>query len=211
MRVRLETPSLRREAEFLCSVRGSRGLHRGYVSPPATPAAYRNYLKVLRRKNQQAFFVVLIESGALVGVVSIDDIVGGSFQYASLGYYVFSPYDGQGLMREGMVLAIRHCFREIRLHRLEVAIQPANRRSIKLVAGLGFRHEGLALRFVKVFGRWRDHERWALLADEWRAIASARRASSVGAASVGAASVGAAFQPRTQNRGENAAPKPRPR
>jgi ribosomal-protein-alanine N-acetyltransferase len=72
-------------------------------------------------------------------------------------------------MREGVQLAIRRCFRELGLHRLEANIQPANRRSIELVASLGFRNEGLALRFAKVAGRWRDHERWALLADEWRA------------------------------------------
>ena len=169
MQVYLERPSLRREAEFIRAVRRSRSLHRGFVTAPTAPAAYRNYLAVLRRRDQEAFFVILAESQALAGVVTIDDIARGSFQSANLGYYSLVPHAGKGYMRQGVELALEHCFRELRLHRLEANVQPANERSIALVASIGFRKEGLAIGFAKVAGRWRDHERWAMLASEWRA------------------------------------------
>jgi ribosomal-protein-alanine N-acetyltransferase len=70
-------------------------------------------------------------------------------------------------MREGLHLVIDRCFDDLRLHRLEANIQPSNERSIALVRGLGFRKEGLSRRYLKIGGRWRDHERWALLVDEW--------------------------------------------
>ena len=70
-------------------------------------------------------------------------------------------------MREGLQLVIERAFDELGLHRLEANIQPANERSIALVRGLGFRNEGLSRRYLKISGRWRDHERWALLAEEW--------------------------------------------
>ena len=168
MRVYLERMSLRREPEFLTFVRGSRRLHNGYVAPPATPEEYRDYLKVLRRKDQEAFFVTLRDSDEMAGVVTIDDIARGSFQYANLGYYAFARYAGRGYMREGVRLAVHHCFRALKLHRLEASIQPSNQRSIEIVSQLGFRKEGIAVRYAKIAGRWRDHERWALLADEWR-------------------------------------------
>jgi len=76
------------------------------------------------------------------------------------------PWQRQGLMTEGLALVIGHAFRRLRLHRLEANIQLGNRASIGLVRRLGFRREGYSPRYLAIRGRWRDHERWALLADE---------------------------------------------
>jgi ribosomal-protein-alanine N-acetyltransferase len=104
----------------------------------------------------------------LVGVVNISEIVRGIFRSAYLGYYAFDPLAGTGLMRMGLALAIAHAFTELKLHRLEANIQPDNSRSIKLVESLGFRREGYSPRYLKIAGRWRDHERWAILSEGWR-------------------------------------------
>jgi ribosomal-protein-alanine N-acetyltransferase len=63
---------------------------------------------------------------------------------------------------------IRLAFRSYKLHRLEANIQPGNHRSIALVRGLGFAREGYSPRYLKIGGRWRDHERWALTVERWR-------------------------------------------
>ena len=62
---------------------------------------------------------------------------------------------------------VSRAFRELRLHRLEANIQPDNEPSRRLVQRLGFRNEGFSPRYLKVAGRWRDHERWALTVEEW--------------------------------------------
>ena len=67
-----------------------------------------------------------------------------------------------------MQLALRYAFAELRLHRVEANIQPANKRSLTLAKKAGFRREGFSPRYLKIGGRWRDHERWAILADEVR-------------------------------------------
>ena len=71
-------------------------------------------------------------------------------------------------MSEGLGLLLRLAFRRLRLHRLEANIQPGNAQSIALVRRAGFRREGLSPRYLKIGGRWRDHERWAITVEEWR-------------------------------------------
>ena len=69
-------------------------------------------------------------------------------------------------MFEGMKLVTQFAFTEMGLHRVEANVQPGNAGSLALVRKCGFRREGFSPRYLQVLGEWRDHERWALLADE---------------------------------------------
>ena len=84
-----------------------------------------------------------------------------------IGYYAFAGFERRGLMRAGLSLVARHAFRQLKLHRLEANIQPDNLASIALVRRCGFQLEGYSPRYLKIGGRWRDHERWAVLADKY--------------------------------------------
>jgi ribosomal-protein-alanine N-acetyltransferase len=170
-RVLIRKPRLADEDAFLAAARRSGRLHRPWIdSLPATPAAFRRNLKSKNGRTHAAFYIWLRQPRELVGVVNVNEIVRGSFQGAYLGYYAFEPHAGQGLMREGLALVIDHAFSTMKLHRLEANIQPGNIRSRSLVRSLGFRKEGFSPRYLKVGGRWRDHERWALLAEDWRML-----------------------------------------
>jgi ribosomal-protein-alanine N-acetyltransferase len=70
-------------------------------------------------------------------------------------------------MREGMQLVLGHAFRNLKLHRVEANIQPANRSSLAMVRKCGFVREGFSRRYLKICGRWKDHERWALLSEDY--------------------------------------------
>jgi [ribosomal protein S5]-alanine N-acetyltransferase len=169
-RVRLERPSARREREFLDAVRRSRRLHGRWVAPPASAPAYRAYLARTRRPVHRGYFVIEGERGGLVGVVNVSEIVRGNFQSAYLGYYALVPHAGRGLMTVGLARVLDEAFERLKLHRLEANIQPDNAASIALVRRLGFRLEGRSPRYLRIAGQWRDHERWAILAPEWRAL-----------------------------------------
>ena len=69
-------------------------------------------------------------------------------------------------MTEAVRLAAAHAFGVLGLHRLEANIQPGNLRSIALAKRLGFRLEEFSPCCLRIGGEWRDHERWALLADD---------------------------------------------
>ncbi len=92
----------------------------------------------------------------------------GAFRSAYLGYYIGAPYARQGYMSEGIRLILQYAFKQLKLHRLEANIQPENLASIALVKRSGFVKEGYSRRYLKIGGRWRDHERWAILYEDWR-------------------------------------------
>lgn len=166
MRRVLAKPSLRRREEFLAAVARSRRLHAPWVSPPDSAEAFAAYLARLDSEGQMGYWV-LAGGGELAGVVNISEIVMGAFCSGYLGYYAFVPWEGAGLMARGLHAVVREAFRAHGLHRLEANIQPDNTRSRALVQRLGFRYEGFSPKYLKIRGRWRDHERWALTREDW--------------------------------------------
>jgi [ribosomal protein S5]-alanine N-acetyltransferase len=164
----LERPSLRRQDEFLAAVARSRKLHRDWANPPATAEAFRENLKRLR-STRHIMHWVCSEEGELAGAININEIVRGVFCSGYLGYYAFVPHNGRGYMKRGLKGVLKDAFLRQRLHRLEANIQPDNEASRHLVQGCGFRLEGFSPRYLKLAGRWRDHERWAITVEDWKA------------------------------------------
>ena len=164
----LQKPSNRRRAEFLAAVRNSRRLHGRWTSPPQTPAEFAAYLKRVRGKAHLGYWVVT-EDGEIAGVINVTEIVRGAFCSGYLGYYAFAQHSGQGYMTRGLEAVLAEAFGIHRLHRLEANIQPGNNDSRGLVQRLGFRREGISPRYLKIAGRWRDHERWAITVEDWKA------------------------------------------
>ena len=164
-RVYLRRPQAGDAREFLALMEASRRLHRPWVQPPGDRKAFNVYVERASARGVGSL-IGLRENHAIVGVANLSEIVRGLFQSAYLGFYGSAPYLGQGLMREGVGLLLKHAFQDLKLHRVEANVQPANTRSLALVKALGFRMEGYSPRYLKICGRWRDHERWARLAED---------------------------------------------
>ena len=159
--VHLESPSMRRASDFIDAVTRSRRLHSPWTHAPSTREQYRALVARSRKSTQESHFVCTCE-GELAGVINISEIVRGAFCSGYLGYYAFVPHHGRGYMRAGLAAVLQRAFQRYGLHRLEANIQPENVRSIALVRSLGFAREGFSPRYLKIGGRWRDHERWAI-------------------------------------------------
>jgi len=178
-RVQLRPLARTDSAAFVAAAQASRALHGGWVSPPATADAFAARWKRLRDDPRTVSLVAVRRSdAALVGVLNLSEIIRGPLQQAYLGYYGFAPHAGQGYMREAMDLLLRFAFATLKLHRIEANIQPHNVPSIALAQGAGFVREGFSERYLKIAGRWRDHERWAINAERWKRQRAARRGES---------------------------------
>jgi ribosomal-protein-alanine N-acetyltransferase len=105
-----------------------------------------------------------------VGQINLFHIVRRGLQSACLGYLVGALHWRQGYATEASQLMLRFALKKMKLHRVEANIQPGNIPSIALVKRLGFSNEGFSPRYIKIGGKWRDHERWALLVEDWRKL-----------------------------------------
>jgi ribosomal-protein-alanine N-acetyltransferase len=121
------------------------------------------------REDARRFEIRRVEDRDIVGAIEISRIARGNFQSAYLGYSILPAHRRRRYMTEALQLALRHAFRTLRLHRVEANVEPGNEASLALVRRAGFTREGFSRRYLKLGGRWRDHERWALLAEDWRA------------------------------------------
>jgi ribosomal-protein-alanine N-acetyltransferase len=175
LRVFLRAPVASDRDEFVGLMRASRSFHRPWATAPTDEERFAAYLADSRRPDFEAILVCRRADQAIVGFFNLSQIVRRSLQSAYLGYAVGKPFAGQGYMSEAMPLVLRHAFVDLKLHRIEANIQPGNHASIALARGAGFQREGFSPRYLKIGGRWRDHERWAILADDWRQRPDARR------------------------------------
>ena len=160
----IRPPTLGDHREFVAAARASLKLHQAWVSAPSTPLKFRTYVERMAQPGNASLLVCRRDNDQIVGVVNVTNIVLGLFRSAYLGYYAFAGHEGQGFMREGLLAVIRHACHSLKLHRLEANIQPGNTKSLNLVKACGFSKEGYSPRYLKIGGRWRDHERWAILA-----------------------------------------------
>lgn len=145
----------------------SRDYHQPWVAPFTDHAGFEEWFARLSPERMISF-IARHRDGGIVGLCTISEIVRGAFQSAYFGFHGMAAFGGRGLMTETVKLTVRHAFNELRLHRLEANIQPDNARSISLIRRVGFTKEGYSRDYLQIGGRWRDHERWALLATDMR-------------------------------------------
>jgi [ribosomal protein S5]-alanine N-acetyltransferase len=110
---------------------------------------------------EAAYGIAEGSTGELVGRVALTGILRGPMQSAHLGYLVDATHCGRGYATQAVRLMLAVAFTELRLHRVEAAVMPANAASLRVVARSGFREEGLARRYLHINGVWEDHRIFA--------------------------------------------------
>lgn len=145
------------------------------TAPPGADARPTSFRTLVRRLNRQAaagttypFAIEVVgpDGAPFVGQVTVNNIVRGSAQFASVGYWIDQAYAGRGIMPRAVALVVDHCFTVAGLHRIEIAIRPENTNSLRVVEKLGLREIGYAPKFLHIDGAWRDHRLYAITVEE---------------------------------------------
>lgn len=129
---------------------------------------YRRWVRQMHRLGSrgQALALVVEIDGDYGGQVLADPIIYGAHQQATVGYWIAKRYANRGYMTMALALVIDYLVTNLEIHRIEANIQPDNHASIRVVEKLGFQAEGRARALLRIGGRWRDHVRYALLAED---------------------------------------------
>lgn len=136
--------------------------------PTARPPTFGQFVRMLDRQGRQGValpFAIDVRD-ELVGQLTVAPISRGSMLSASIGYWVSEHVAGRGVAPTAVALAVDHCFGPVGLHRVEINIRPENAASLRVVAKLGLREEGVRERFLHIQGRWCDHRSFAVTAEE---------------------------------------------
>ncbi len=132
---------------------------------PSTFRALVRRLDRLARAGVCMPFAIDVD-GQFAGQVTVNNIVRGSAQFASVGYWLDRAYAGRGVMPLAVAMVIDHCFASAGLHRIEVAIRPENSNSLRVVEKLDLPEIGYAPRYLHIDGDWRDHRLYAVTVEE---------------------------------------------
>lgn len=165
----LRYPSRFDSGEFTSRALESSEFHKNLAAPPCDETAFLQYLSRNDSETEECFLIIEKSSGSIAGAINMSQIFLKGFCSAYLGYYLFDGFTGRGLMTSAIDGVLLLSFRELGLHRLEANIQPGNDGSIALVQRCGFQKEGYSRKYLFVAGDWRDHERWAIIKEDWEA------------------------------------------
>jgi ribosomal-protein-alanine N-acetyltransferase len=113
-----------------------------------------------------SFGIFLKETNQLIGSVALSEILRGALQSCYIGYYLDQQQNGKGYMTEAVKMAVDFGFKTLELHRIEAGVMPHNTGSIKVLEKAGFHKEGIAVKNVKINGKWEDHQVLAIVAED---------------------------------------------
>lgn len=167
IKIYLRYPEMEDMAEFIKLNKQSVDFHKGLANPPKDDKSFVEFFAKNERPENENFFICLVETDEIAGSIGLSQIFRGGFQNAYLGYQVGEKFAGKGFASEAIELIIKFAFEDLNLHRIEANIQPHNLPSIAVVKKNGFSKEGFSPKYLNIDDIWRDHERWAILNENW--------------------------------------------
>lgn len=130
----------------------------------ASECSKSSFDKLLKRltalaKNDEYYRYYIFEkkSGAMIGQIDFDIFVRSTHQFANFGYQIYNRHWKKGYGKEAAYMGLKIGFKELKLNRLEAAMNLDNKISTKLAKAIGMKKEGIKKRYWFEYGKWTDH------------------------------------------------------
>jgi len=138
------------------------------IPDPTTPVTFSSMVRHANREARagRAMPFAIFLDDRFAGQITVAGITWSSLRTCTIGYWIDEAVAGRGIMTRSVALVGDYCFTQLQLHRIEINIRPENGASIAVVRKLGFRSEGMRLRYLHIDGRWCDHLSFALTSEE---------------------------------------------
>ena len=118
-------------------------------------------------ENEAWIYGIFVDGPTLIGRIAISGVIRGPFQSGFLGYALDEGHADRGYATQA-VGCITEAALDRSLHRVQAAVVPENEASRRVLEKSGYRYEGRALHYLKVDGRWRDHDIFAITVEDTR-------------------------------------------
>jgi len=146
--------------------------YQGWEAPYSLKQAVQfiNHMKAATPGEPGQWYQIAFErksDGVLIGDC-VFKILEDDTHQAEIGFTLARDYQGQGYASEGVSRLLQYLFEEMNLHRVRGNCDPQNEASIRLMKGLGMRHEGRWVKSLWFKGAWADEDWFAILREEWQ-------------------------------------------
>lgn len=149
-------PLARGDAAALLELRLANRDHFQIAEPRQPPLWFTLHTQRERLAAADGLMLGIFDGDDLAGYARLSNVVLGAFRNAYLGYATDGERAGRGLG----TLLVRHAVQlawDRGLHRVQAAVRTDNPPSMRVLEKVGFRREGLALKYLHLDGAWRDH------------------------------------------------------
>lgn len=119
-----------------------------------------------QNRTLQGLYSLIIYQKQIAGVFQFNrfDFLNSTTE---IGYWIFSKYQGKGLISRCCKSMLEYTFEELNFNRVEVKCAIANKKSQAIPRKFGFVEEGVLRQNEKLNGKFTDSILFSLLKEEW--------------------------------------------
>lgn len=111
-----------------------------------------------QRDKSYLWGIFINDSNKLIGILELNNIVRGNNQEARLTITLDYSYRTPDFFNPALIKFLDYSFNDLKLHRIQIALDPKDKESLELFMNIGFYSIGLSKEHIKINTKWEDRQ-----------------------------------------------------